>query len=169
MYWRVAVIDPDNNTGAFSKAKKFTILARMQVQLAGVPGKGGAGSPIITVPEREGQADQGRRGEAQGRRHQTRSRAEKKKVVVSFNAQAQAHAGDVVATVTRALQGRLPRSCRSSRPRGCRAGTPGTPPAAHATMAAVSGPPSSRDDRRDAATRSAADLVATALTLCARR
>ena len=37
MYWRVAVIDPDGNVGAFSKAKKFTILARMQVQLAGQP------------------------------------------------------------------------------------------------------------------------------------
>ena len=37
MYWRVAVIDPDSNTGAFSKAKKFTLLARMQVQLGTSP------------------------------------------------------------------------------------------------------------------------------------
>ena len=35
MYWRVAVIDPDGNVGAFSKAKKFTLLARMQVQFTG--------------------------------------------------------------------------------------------------------------------------------------
>ena len=35
MYWRVAVIDPDGNVGAFSKAKKFRLLARMQVQFTG--------------------------------------------------------------------------------------------------------------------------------------
>ncbi len=40
LYWRVAVIDPDSNTGAFSKAKKFTILARMQVAISGQGGKG---------------------------------------------------------------------------------------------------------------------------------
>ena len=29
MYWRVAVIDPDGNVGAFSKAKKFTLLGAL--------------------------------------------------------------------------------------------------------------------------------------------
>ena len=62
MYWRVAVIDPDGNTGAFSKAKKFTILARMQVQITGVPGKGTRRGGDRHRAEREGQADQGRRG-----------------------------------------------------------------------------------------------------------
>ena len=42
MYWRVAVIDPDGNIGAFSKAKKFTILARMQVQITRRAGQGHA-------------------------------------------------------------------------------------------------------------------------------
>ena len=43
MYWRVAVIDPDGNVGAFSKAKKFTLLARMQVQI-GEPAAARAGA-----------------------------------------------------------------------------------------------------------------------------
>ena len=49
MYWRVAVIDPDGNIGAFSKAKKFTTLARMAVTLSGTPPKGQRAVVTITV------------------------------------------------------------------------------------------------------------------------
>ena len=43
MYWRVAVVDPDGNVGAFTKAKKFTLLARMQVQISAQPPHGQRG------------------------------------------------------------------------------------------------------------------------------
>ena len=54
MYWRVAVIDPDGNLGAFSKAKKFTILARLQVQLSGQPPKGQRGTVSVVVLNAKG-------------------------------------------------------------------------------------------------------------------
>ena len=69
MYWRVAVIDPDGNVGAFSKPKKFTLLARLAVQYSGQQAHG-----VHTVTrlggQRQEQARQGRRREAHGRRRQ---------------------------------------------------------------------------------------------------
>ncbi len=66
MYWRVAVIDPDGNTGAFTKAKKFTLLARLQVQLTGQPAHGQCRRRDRERAERQGQAGQGRRRASSG-------------------------------------------------------------------------------------------------------
>ncbi len=102
MYWRVAVIDPDGNTGAFSKAKKFTILARMQVQITGVPGKGTAGVATVTVLNAKGKPIKGAAVKLQGAGVKTKSKKTNKKGVVNFTIKPK-RAGNLAATVTKKL------------------------------------------------------------------
>ena len=102
MYWRVAVVDPDSNTGAFSKGKKFTILARMQVQLAGVPGKGGTGVAVVTVLNAKGKPIKGAAVKLQGAGIKTKAKKTNKKGLVTFTVKP-TRAGNVVATVTKKL------------------------------------------------------------------
>ena len=88
MYWRVAVIDPDGNTGAFSKAKKFTILARMQVQIAGQPPHGQRGVVVVTVLNAKGKPIKGAAVKLRGAGVKTRTKRTNKKGVVNFIDQA---------------------------------------------------------------------------------
>jgi hypothetical protein len=84
MYWRVAVIDPDNNTGAFSKAKKFTLLARMQVQVGNQPPHGQAGVVVVTVLNAKGKPIKGAAVRLRGAGVKTGSKRSNKKGVVTF-------------------------------------------------------------------------------------
>jgi len=102
MYWRVAVIDPDSNTGAFSKAKKFTILARMQVALSGVPGKDGTGTAVVTVLNAKGKPIKGAAVKLRGAGINTGVKRTNKKGLVSFTVKP-TRSGNVVATVTKKL------------------------------------------------------------------
>jgi hypothetical protein len=102
MYWRVAVIDPDSNVGAFSKGKKFTLLARMQVQLDGVPGKGTSGVANVTVLNAKGKPIKGAAVKLQGAGIKTKTKRTNKKGVVTFAVKT-TRAGNVVATVTKKL------------------------------------------------------------------
>jgi hypothetical protein len=54
LYWRVAAVDPDGNTGGYSKPVKISLIARMQVNLGGSPAKGVRGIFTITVLTAQG-------------------------------------------------------------------------------------------------------------------
>ncbi len=102
MYWRVAVIDPDGNLGAFSKAKKFTILARLQVQLSGQPPKGQPGTVSVVVLNAKGKPVPKAAVKLQGAGVKTGTKKTDKKGVVTF-AVKPTKAGNLSATVTKKL------------------------------------------------------------------
>ncbi len=167
MYWRVAVVDPDGNVGAFSKAKKFTLLARMQVHDRAASRRTGSaarwsspslnakGKPIKGVAvklARRRRQDGDAQDEQEGRRD----------VLDQADQDGQPHRH----RDQEALQGRHGGRADRVVPAGCRAARPGTPVwPAPATMAAVSAPETAETE---AETRGdeirTADLVATALT-----
>ena len=102
LYWRVAVIDPDSNTGAFSKAKKFTILARMQVAITGTQGKGAVAPVTVTVLNAKGKPLKGAAVKLQGAGVKTKAKKTNKKGVVNFTIKP-TRAGNLVATATKKL------------------------------------------------------------------
>jgi hypothetical protein len=102
MYWRVAVIDPDNNTGAFSKAKKFTLLARMQVSIGGQPPHGQAGVVGVTVLNAKGKPIKGVAVKLRGAGVKTGAKRTNKKGVVTF-AVKPTKVGNLTATATKKL------------------------------------------------------------------
>jgi hypothetical protein len=102
MYWRVAVVDPDGNVGAFSKGKKFTLLARMQVQISGQPPKGTPGVVTVAVVDAKGKPLKGAAVKLRGAGINTGSHRTSKKGVVTF-AVKPTRAGDLTATVTKKL------------------------------------------------------------------
>jgi hypothetical protein len=102
MYWRVAVIDPDGNTGAFSKAKKFTILARMQVQITGVPVKGSGGVATVSVLNAKGKPIKGAAVKLQGAGVKTKTKKTNKKGVVDFTIKPK-RLGNLTAIATKKL------------------------------------------------------------------
>ena len=102
LYWRVAVVDPDGNTGAFSKAKKFTILARMQVAISGQGGKGSPADVTVTVTNAKGKPVKGAAVKLQGAGVKTKAKKTNKKGVVIFKVKP-TRAGNLVATATKKL------------------------------------------------------------------
>ena len=167
MYWRVAVIDPDGNVGAFSKAKKFTLLARMQVQFTGQQAHGArqSSSSACSTPRAsrvKGAAVKLTRRRRQDR-HQEDEREGHRHLLGQGHARRQPHGH----RDEEALQGRRPESRRSRRtPRGVPGDDARHPCEARtATMAAVSVPETAetKNETRGDEIRTA-DLVATALT-----
>ena len=167
MYWRVAVVDPDGNVGAFSKAKKFTLLARMQVQLAGQPPHGQRGVGHRHRAERQGQADQGRRRQApRAPASRPGRKRTNKKGIVTFSVKPTQRRQPHGHRDQEALQGRHDGRRRSRRPCGVPGRAARHPGVARtATMAAVSVPETAetKAETRGDEIRTA-DLVATALT-----
>ena len=103
MYWRVAVIDPDGNTGAFSKAKKFTILARMQVRDHRPARQGhAAGRSPSPCSNAKGKPIKGAAVKLQGAGVKTKAKKTNKKGVVIFTIKP-TRAGNLVATATKKL------------------------------------------------------------------
>jgi hypothetical protein len=102
MYWRVAVVDPDGNIGAFSKPKKFTLLARMQVQLGGQPPHGQRGVVTVTVLNAKGKPVKGAAVRLRGAGVNTPSRRSNAKGVVLFSVRP-TRAGNLAATATKKL------------------------------------------------------------------
>jgi hypothetical protein len=102
MYWRVAVVDPDGNVGAFSKAKKFTILARLQVQLSGQPPQGQRGTVSVVVLNAKGKPVAKAAVKLQGAGVKTGTKKTNKKGVVTFSVKP-TKAGNLSATVTKKL------------------------------------------------------------------
>jgi hypothetical protein len=49
LYWRVAAIDPDGNTGGFTRPVKLTLLARMTLTVSNQPARGTRGPLVVTV------------------------------------------------------------------------------------------------------------------------
>ena len=85
MYWRVAVVDPDGNVGAFSKAKKFTLLARMQVSIASQPPHGQRGPMVINVLNAKGKPIKGVAVKLRGAGVRTGTHRTNGKGVVTFS------------------------------------------------------------------------------------
>jgi hypothetical protein len=102
MYWRVAVVDPDGNVGAFSKGKKFTLLARMAVQISGQPPKGTPGVVTVAVVDAKGKPLKGAAVKLMGAGIRTGTKKTSKKGVVTFSVQP-TKAGNLTATVTKKL------------------------------------------------------------------
>jgi hypothetical protein len=102
MYWRVAAVDPEGNTGAFTKGKKFTLLARMQVQISGQPPHGQLAPVTVTVLNVKGKPIKGAAVKLLGSGVKTKSRKTNKKGVVIFNVKP-TRAGNLTATVTKKL------------------------------------------------------------------
>ena len=102
MYWRVAVIDPDGNVGAFSKAKKFRILSRMQVQFTGQQGPGVQTVVIVSVLNAQGKPVKGAAVRLTGAGVHTGLRKTNAKGIVNFSVKA-THAGNLTATATKKL------------------------------------------------------------------
>ena len=102
MYWRVAVVDPDGNIGAFSKPKKFTLLARMQVQLGGQPPHGQRGVVTVTVLNAKSKPVKGVSVRLRGAGVKTPVRKSNAKGVVLFSVKP-TRAGNLTATATKKL------------------------------------------------------------------
>jgi hypothetical protein len=102
MYWRVAVVDPDGNLGAFSKAKKFTILARLQVQLSGQPPLGQPGVVTVAVLNVKGKPVAKAAVKLQGAGVKTGTHMTNKKGIVTFSVKP-TKAGNLSAIVSKKL------------------------------------------------------------------
>jgi hypothetical protein len=102
MYWRVAVVDPDGNVGAFTKGKKFTLLARMQVQLSGQPPHGQNAPVTVTVTNAKGKPVKGAAVKLRGAGVKTGTRRTNKKGIVMFSIKP-TRTGKLTATVTKKL------------------------------------------------------------------
>jgi len=102
MYWRVAVVDPDGNVGAFSKAKKFTLLARMQVTIGNQPPHGQRGSVVITVVNAKGKPIKGVAVKLRGAGVKTGTHRTNKKGIATF-AVKPTKTGNLTATATKKL------------------------------------------------------------------
>jgi len=102
MYWRVAVVDPDGNVGAFSKGKKFTLLARLQVNLSGQPPKGQAGVVTVVVTNAKGKPVAAAAVKLAGAGVKTGAHKTNKKGVVTFSVKP-TKAGNMTATVSKKL------------------------------------------------------------------
>ncbi|HET6174690.1 MAG TPA: hypothetical protein VFD90_18940 [Gaiellales bacterium] len=102
MYWRVAVVDPDNNTGAFSKAKKFTLLARLQVQIGNQPAHGQSGVVTVTVTNAKGKPVKGASVKLKGPGVKTGGKRSSKKGIVTFSIKP-SNTGNLTAIVTKKL------------------------------------------------------------------
>jgi hypothetical protein len=102
MYWRVAVVDPDGNVGAFSKAKKFTLLARMQVSLTGQQQHGVQSAVVVTVLNAKGKPIKGAAVKLQGSGVRTGAKRTSKKGIVTFSIKP-TRAGNLTATATKKL------------------------------------------------------------------
>lgn len=99
MYWRVAAIDPDGNVGAFTKGKKFRLLARMQVQIANQPPHGVAGSVTVTVLDAKGKPLKNAKVRLTGAGVKTGTRKTNKKGIVTIRVKPK-KAGNLTATAT---------------------------------------------------------------------
>ena len=102
MYWRVAVVDPDGNVGAFSKGKKFTLLARMQLQISGQPPHGQRAPVTVTVLNAKNKPIKGVAVKLAGAGVKTKARRTNKKGVVIFNVKP-TRKGKLTATATKKL------------------------------------------------------------------
>jgi hypothetical protein len=100
MYWRVAVIDPDGNVGAFSKPRKFALLARMQVQLTGQPPHGQAAPVTVTVLNAQGKPIKGVAVRLSGSGVRTSAHRTNKKGIVIITVKP-SRTGNLVATATK--------------------------------------------------------------------
>jgi hypothetical protein len=102
MYWRVAVIDPDGNLGAFSKAKKFRLLSRMVV---GFSGQGAHGVPqviVVTVQDAKGKPIKGASARLVGAGVRTGTKRTDKKGIATFTVKP-TRAGNLTAIATKKL------------------------------------------------------------------
>jgi hypothetical protein len=99
MYWRVAVIDPDANVGAYSKGKKFTLLARMQVQMTGQPPKGTRAVVTVTVVNAKGKPLKKASVKLLGAGVKTKAKKTNKKGIVTFSIKP-TRAGNLTASAT---------------------------------------------------------------------
>jgi hypothetical protein len=102
MYWRVAVVDPDGNVGAFSKAKKFTLLARMQVAIGNQPPHGQRSTTVITVLNAKGKPIKGVAVKLRGAGVKTGAHRTNKKGIATFSIKP-TRTGNLTATATKKL------------------------------------------------------------------
>jgi hypothetical protein len=102
MYWRVAVIDPDGNVGAYSKAMKFRLLARMQIQFTGQQAHGVRGVVIVSVLNALGKPVKGAAVRLTGAGVRTGRKKTNNKGIVNFSVKA-TRAGNLTATATKKL------------------------------------------------------------------
>jgi hypothetical protein len=102
MYWRVAVIDPDGNVGAFSKAKKFTLLKRLQVQFTGQQPHGVATVVVVSVLNAQGKPVKGAVVHLKGAGINTKNKKTDAKGLASFAVKA-TRVGTLTATATKKL------------------------------------------------------------------
>ena len=102
MYWRVAVIDPDGNVGAYSKAMKFRLLSRMQIQFTGQQAHGVRGVVIVSVLNALGKPVKGAAVRLTGAGVRTGSKKTNNKGIVNFSVKA-TRAGNLTATATKKL------------------------------------------------------------------
>jgi hypothetical protein len=102
MYWRVAVVDPDGNIGAFSKAKKFTLLARMQVSLTGQQAHGVPAVVTVTVLNAKGAPLKGAAVKLRGVGVNTGAKRTSKKGIVTFSIKP-TRIGNLTVTATKKL------------------------------------------------------------------
>ena len=86
MYWRVAVIDPDGNVGAFSKAKKFTTpRAHGGDALAARRRRASAAVVTITVVDAKGKPVKGLASSCAAPASKTGAHKTNKKGIVTFS------------------------------------------------------------------------------------
>ena len=102
MYWRVAVIDPDSNVGAFSKANKFRLPQRMQVQYTGQQPHGVRSVVIVSVLNAQGKPVKGAAVRLSGAGVRTGTKKTDAKGIVTFSVKA-TRAGNLTATATKKL------------------------------------------------------------------
>lgn len=102
MYWRVAVVDPDGNVGAFSKAKKFTLLARMQVGITGQQAHGVPSVVVVTVLNAKGKPIKGAAVKLRGSGVRTGAKRTSKKGIATFSVKPTSP-GNLTATATKKL------------------------------------------------------------------
>ncbi len=127
MYWRVAAIDPDGNVGAYTKGKKFTLLARLQVADLEPAAARRERPGHRDRDERAGQARQGRGREAARRRRQDEVAPDEQEGPGHLHGQAHPCGQSRCHRDEEALQGRHGGRARLVDPAGCRAAGPGTP------------------------------------------
>jgi hypothetical protein len=85
LYWRVAAVDPDGNTGGFSKPVKFTLLARFQVTASSPPAHGQRGDFTVTVTTAKGKPVKNAAVRITGAGIKPKSRKTNKKGIVKWS------------------------------------------------------------------------------------
>ena len=100
--WSFDIVHPDGNVGAFSKATKFTILARMVATLSGTPPKGQRAVASVAVVDAKGKPVKGAAVKLRGAGVKTGAHRTNKKGIATFSIKP-TKAANLVVTVTKKL------------------------------------------------------------------